>query len=136
MKRFRHLSLAVFLVISAPGIAAQEDAGQSERCVSLTSIKRMTILDNRHIIFDLTGGRHYLNTLPYPCAGLHRSRAIMYRTSLSRLCDLDIITVLDDVGPGFRPMGSCGLGVFQPVTDEELGNLKTEIRLKREQPSR
>lgn len=98
------------------------------RCLALNSIKQMTILDKQHIIFDTNDGGHYLNSLPYPCSSLRRSRAIMYRTSLSRLCDLDIITVLDDVGPGFRPMGSCGLGVYEPIDHDELRELKQKLR--------
>ena len=41
----------------------------------------------------------------------------MYRTSLSVLCDLDLITVLDRGGFGLRPMGSCGLGRFRPTLE-------------------
>ncbi|MEJ2760591.1 MAG: hypothetical protein P8126_03375, partial [Gammaproteobacteria bacterium] len=40
------------------------------------------------------------------------SGTIMYRTSLSQLCDLDIITVLDSVGGEYRPGASCGMGHF------------------------
>jgi hypothetical protein len=39
----------------------------------------------------------------------------MYRTSLSQLCNVDIITVLQNVGFGFLPGASCGLGMFRPV---------------------
>jgi hypothetical protein len=73
------------------------------------------IIDNRSIEFQLTGGESYINVLPRRCAGLRPGRPFMYRTSISRLCDLDIITLLDSGGFGFRPMGSCGLGRFYPT---------------------
>lgn len=122
--------LLIFLAVaSGTATAADNTAGENPpRCLGLTSIRQMTILDRQHIVFKMDNGRHYLNTLPYPCSGLHRSRAILYRTSLTRLCDLDIITVLDDVGPGFRPQASCGLGRFEPVTEQEFKDLKQELK--------
>jgi len=39
----------------------------------------------------------------------------MYRTSLSQLCDLDLITVLESGGFGLMPLSSCGLGRFYPI---------------------
>lgn len=48
----------------------------------------------------------------------------MYRTSLSQLCDLDMITVLNDFGSGFTPGASCGLGRFYPITKEEAKELR------------
>jgi hypothetical protein len=48
----------------------------------------------------------------------------MYRTSLPQLCDLDIITVLDDAGFGFMPGASCGLGRFYPITKDEAKAMK------------
>jgi hypothetical protein len=39
----------------------------------------------------------------------------MYRVALSQLCNIDVITVLSDVGFGFIPSASCGLGEFQPI---------------------
>lgn len=121
--------LLFFLILSGP-IMAQDHIADKDpiRCLALNNIRQITILDDQHIVFDTSDGGHYLNTLPYPCSSLHRSRAIMYRTSLSRLCDLDIITVLDDVGPGLRPMGSCGLGIFEPVDKNEFRDLKQKLR--------
>ncbi|MEX2524594.1 MAG: DUF6491 family protein [Gammaproteobacteria bacterium] len=126
-----HLKNLLLLLSFLAGTAMASDSRSGQetlRCLSLNNIRQITILDNQHIVFDTNSGGHYLNTLPYPCPSLHRSRAIMYRTSLSRLCDLDIITILDDVGPGFRPMGSCGLGTFEPVNEDEFRDLKQQRR--------
>lgn len=128
MHRLTYLLLLLSFLAGTATAADTRSGGESLRCLSLVNIRQITILDNQHIVFDTRGGGHYLNTLPYPCSSLHRSRAIMYRTSLSQLCDLDIITVLDDVGPGFRPMGSCGLGIFEPVDEDKLRELKQKLR--------
>ncbi|MDH3511808.1 MAG: hypothetical protein OER85_13220, partial [Gammaproteobacteria bacterium] len=48
--------------------------------------------------------------------------------SLSQLCDLDIITVLNDYGFGFTPGPSCGLGRFYPITKEEAKALQKAPR--------
>lgn len=128
MYRLTYLLLLLSFLAGTATAADTRYGHKPLRCLSLTNIRQITILDNQHIVFDTNDDGHYLNALPYPCSSLRRSRAIMYRTSLSRLCDLDIITVLDDVGPGFRPMGSCGLGVYEPVDHDELRELKQKLR--------
>jgi hypothetical protein len=52
----------------------------------------------------------------------------MCRTSLSQLCDVDIIIVLIDIGFGFSPGVSCGLGTFFPISEETARQLKAEKR--------
>ena len=41
----------------------------------------------------------------------------MYKTSQNVLCNLDLISVLDNSGFGMRPMGACGLGSFYPTLE-------------------
>jgi len=97
-------------------------------CLNLNLIRSSEILDNRHLAFRMKNGDYYLSTLTHACPGLTRNTAFMYRTSLSQLCDLDIITVLDNVGFGLRPGASCGLGLFVPIEKEELDDLKAKIK--------
>jgi hypothetical protein len=96
------------------GLLPPLDDSEAERCVSLARISSVKVLDNRSIEFRMKGGDVYINILPNPCPGLRPRQPFMYRTSLSELCDLDLITVLDQGGFGLRPMGSCGLGRFYP----------------------
>lgn len=89
-------------------------AGAAEDCVSITAIRNTRVRDDRTIDFYMSGRKVYRNTLPQSCPGLGSDRAFSYETSLSRLCSLDIITVLRASSP--VPRGaSCGLGKFQPV---------------------
>jgi hypothetical protein len=64
----------------------------------------------------MTGGKIYRNTLPYSCPGLGFEERFSFRTSLSQLCNVDIINVLNDYGGRVQEGAGCGLGTFQPVT--------------------
>ena len=97
---------------------------RSKRCVSLARIKRTDVVDDQNILFYMNGRKVYLNKLPHKCHGLARADAFMYRTSMSQLCDLDIITVLDNIGFGFMRGPSCGLGTFYPIDKERAKELK------------
>lgn len=107
------------------GASAQDPA---PHCLNLVRIKHVEILDRRHIVFEMDNGDNYMNVLPGPCPSLHRNKALMYKTSLSRLCDLDIITVLDSVGGGYEPAGSCGLGKFREATQDEIRETRNLLK--------
>lgn len=117
--------------LRVPAGAAEPEVGgleelllDGEHCVSLMRIQRTDVLDDRSILFYMKGGQIYLNRLPHRCPGLRWERAFMYRTSLSKLCDLDIITVLDNLGFGYSPGVSCGLGMFFPISEGTAKALK------------
>jgi hypothetical protein len=103
----------------------------SARCIPLRNIQDIEILDERNIIFRVSVNNFYLNTLPYRCVGLRRNDTIMYRTSINEICDVDVITVLDDIGPGFQAGVSCGLGRFRPINEEEIKMLRDLIQENR-----
>jgi ethanolamine utilization protein EutP (predicted NTPase) len=68
----------------------------------------------------MLGGKIYRNTLPHSCPGLGFEEKFMYKTSLSQLCSVDIITVLHNAG-GLNRGASCGLGKFQPMEKTRTG---------------
>ncbi|HSM31089.1 MAG TPA: hypothetical protein VK854_10345 [Woeseiaceae bacterium] len=45
---------------------------------------------------------------------------------ITGMCVLDVITVLDDIGFGVTSGISCGLGMFHPVSEEEVKAIKAE----------
>ena len=96
----------------------------SERCVSLTRIDRTHVLDDYNILFYMRGKKVYINKLPRKCPGLFRADSFMYKTSLSQLCNVDIITALDNIGFGFSRGASCGLGKFYPIDIERAKELR------------
>ncbi|MGI9293037.1 MAG: DUF6491 family protein [Pseudomonadales bacterium] len=123
------VAVAVFAVmVSMATRASDENDEQLEdrgkRCISLARIDRTHVLDDNNILFYMRGKKVYINKLPHKCRGLRRADSFMYKTSLSQLCDLDIITALDNIGFGFSRGASCGLGTFYPIDKERAKELR------------
>ena len=89
--------------------------GKPVSCVPLRQIRETRVRDDRTIDFYMLGKQIYRNTLPNSCPELGFEESFSYRTSISQLCSVDIITVLRRTS-GIQPGASCGLGEFQPVT--------------------
>ena len=126
------LALLVAVAIGEGEAGAQRagapEAGNSDRlrCVSLSSIDRTEVIDDRTIAFYLSGGRIYLNHLDRACRNLARDRPFSYRTSTAQLCAIDVINVVEGFGPGANIGDTCGLGEFVPTDEEEIEILKGE----------
>ena len=118
--RFATLTLAMACA-AAPAIAKDAPdpyvpaAGKVLDCVNLRSIQSTNVRDDKTIDFIMNGNKVYRNTLPNSCPSLGFERRFSYRTSLSQLCSVDIITVLWNAGANLQPGASCGLGKFQPM---------------------
>jgi hypothetical protein len=119
MRKFALTILALAATASVAGARdrnAVPDAtptGDAVNCVQLTNIRSTQVHGDSTIDFHMAGGKVYRNTLPNSCPGLGFEERFLYKTSLSQLCSVDIITVLQS--PGITPGPSCGLGKFQPV---------------------
>lgn len=120
--------LAVALcLIGADDGRAQDDRERdmsAVQCLRVVDIDGIDIVNNQTLVFRMRGGDIYRNDLPHSCPGLRRNDTLMYRTSVGRLCNVDVITVLEDWGFGFSPGASCGLGMFHPITEEIADELK------------
>ena len=98
-------------------LAKYERTGETETCLGLSRIRNTDVLDDQHILFFMRGGDVYLSKLPYKCSRLGFEESFTYSTSLTKLCDKDIITVLDTGGgPSIGP--SCGLGTFEKLVEK------------------
>lgn len=89
--------------------------GKPVDCVQITSIRETRVHGDGVIDFHMAGGQVYRNTLPNACPSLGFEERFSYRTSLSQLCSVDIIRVLQDYGGHLQEGVGCGLGKFQPV---------------------
>lgn len=119
------LSFLLLTVAGIPAFASDlSDSGSSSNCVALFRIDNVKIIDSRNIVVKTKNNEYYLNNLPHTCPGLDERKAIMYKTATNKLCNLDIITVLDYIGGGYKTVGSCGLGKFKQVTEDELKFIK------------
>jgi hypothetical protein len=114
-----------------PGRASETTGPKPVHCIDLIRIQDSDIIDNRHMLFRMVNGDLYLNTLPHACPGLGKNDPYMLRTSLNRMCDLDIITVLYTNGWGFTPGASCGLGMFEKVTEEQVEMVRRAAKSKK-----
>ena len=118
-------------VVSAQG--AQEQGyeeltfdREGERCLSTRSIRDTDILSDRTILFEMRGNEYYLNNLSYECRGLRRAGSFSYQTRAGRLCNVDTIRVIEQIGGSIREGIGCGLGLFYPITEDEAELLKAE----------
>ena len=107
--------IATGAAAKAPPVVATP-AGDPVNCIQLNRIDHTRVRDDRTIDFIMRGLKQvYRNVLPNTCPELGFEEAFSYETSLSQLCNVDIITVFRNSG-GLRRGASCGLGQFQPVT--------------------
>ena len=114
-------TLAALTIGATAGMSAKKEpvpvraVGEPVNCVSLIQIRSTNVVDNSTIDFKMAGGKTYRNSLPYSCPGLKFEDRFSYRTSLSQLCNVDIVRVLHDYGGRLQEGAGCGLGKFQPV---------------------
>lgn len=105
----------------ASGLSAKKEptpvraVGEPVNCVSLSRIRSTDVIDDSNIDFKMAGGKTYRNSLPYSCPGLKFEDRFSYKTSISQLCSVDIIRVLNNYGGHLSEGAGCGLGKFQPV---------------------
>jgi hypothetical protein len=119
---------AVGFVAVAPGDAQTASQAGERRCVTLASIERTAVPDDRTVLFYMKDGSVFENRLGTTCPGLARDGKFSYRVSGSQLCALDTINVLEERGFGFIETAGCGLGPFLPTTAGDADALLNEKR--------
>jgi hypothetical protein len=117
--------LPVALSMTSTALADDEysDDPVIERCVSEMILRSPEVIDNDHIVFHASRKRYYLNRLPNTCHGLKRNGRISYQLG-SRLCANDRFNVLERSGSKLRLGVSCKLGMFEPISKEDLEDLR------------
>ena len=117
----RNLVLISAMLLAATAATARDrnavpeatPIGKTVDCVPLRQIQETRVHGDSVIDFHMLGEQVYRNTLPNSCPSLGFEERFSYKTSLSQLCSVDVITVLQS--PGLSQGPSCGLGKFQPV---------------------
>jgi len=122
MKRFRFwawlLVLSPVALAASAGVYAEESESASDRrCIPISHIRRIEVVDDQTLLFHTRGMANYLNRLPHPCRGLKSRGTFMHSTSTNNYCDLDVITQID-TSLGMR-LGSCPLGRFEAYEGEK-----------------
>lgn len=124
LEHHRYLAAFSAAVLCAPlGVSAQSDEAfdrTPEPCITVSRIDDTDIIDDRTIIFFMRGKRIYRNYLPHTCPRLAIEDRFGYRVTGARVCRGDTLTVLPRVGLATY----CQLGEFQPITAEEVEELR------------
>jgi len=95
--------------------ASYTPTGEVKDCLQIRSFRQTRVLDDSTIDFVMNNGDVYRNTLPHSCPTLGFEEKFLYKTSLSQICSVDIITVLRQAGGSLDGGPSCGLGKFAKV---------------------
>jgi hypothetical protein len=125
LKHWQPALLAPALLLRAPGVFAQDAHAAdsfSVQCISLTRVTRTQILDDQTILFYMRGQKTYSNHLRRDCPGLDEKARFAYQTTNGRLCNNDMITLLER-GSGLNAGITCRLGEFLPAAVEEVLDL-------------
>lgn len=136
----RALSIGLFAaasILMQPALAddnapaADAQAQPAKNCLNLAFIRNTKVLDDSTIVFEVRGAKYYRNDLPNRCPRLGFNNSFSYSTSITQLCNVDIITVLENFGGRIQRGAACGLGKFHPITKEQYAELKAERKNKR-----
>ena len=124
------LGLAVCLtpILFQSGSADEDSRTAPVRCVDTIRIRDVDVVDNQNLLFYMVNGTIYHNRLAQRCPGLRENKAFMYSIPMHQLCNIDLITVLENHGFRFRRGASCGLGDFVPVTKEAAKQMKAAAK--------
>jgi hypothetical protein len=122
--------LGWFLVVASSSFdaAAQQEADaqpSARNCIVLANIDRTSVVDDDTILFHMRDGSVYRNDLTTSCPTLGRD-PFMYRVATPQLCEIDVVTTLNDVGFGYMPGASCSLGEFELIDGEAAQDLLAE----------
>lgn len=103
---------------NAEMLANAEPVGEARSCIPITQIRSSQGVSERAMVFELSGGDYYRSEFGVDCPGARRDEAFRYRTSLTQLCNNEILTFFDPQTA--MDYGSCALGEFVPIGDREL----------------
>jgi hypothetical protein len=111
---------------ASPDAAARETAaavGQKIACIDSTRIAGRRAVDNRTLVFEMSGGQVFRNDLEETCPGIARASnfgTLAIDPIESRMCRGDMVRVYDPADvrdPKTAPR--CRLGAFARVADRQ-----------------
>ncbi len=117
---------------AANAAAADAKADDFDRtpkdCVTPSNIRQTAVIDDSTILFYMRGGNKptYRTALPHDVPQPRSRRPLLLQDDDESLCDIDLITVLEQFGAGLRDGFTCRLGPFYPIPYEEAELLRKE----------
>jgi hypothetical protein len=108
-----------------------EGYGALERCIAVRSIRDSEVLDDQHVVFQVSGKNYYLVQFKHTCHRLRRGSSIAYEPRGSQLCRLDTVHAIDDLRYGGTGP-PCSIPGFYEVTKEQVALLKETLKAEKQ----
>jgi hypothetical protein len=127
-------ALLVPLLQTAPARAADDDdTSVAQTCIRHSQLRRTKVLGDRNIVFVTRNGSIFNNELPRQCPSMRRNALLNYAVDGGDMCAGDSFQVLWQVGTNYMPAFVCQLGMFAPISEDEMADLEalTEERSER-----
>jgi hypothetical protein len=122
------------------GSAPPGEYVKQTKCIVSTRIKRTEVLSERFILFHLYDhGELWLARMPQRCAGMTARSKLVFDKTNDRICQWDGVRTVsqeDTSMPQYGPR--CVLPQFEPITPDQVEQLKREIisaRHRKSQPA-
>jgi hypothetical protein len=138
-------ALALAALSTTPFAATFGDETDVVRtCINRSSIRSTKVLDDRNVLFVMRDKTTYNNPLAKHCPGMHRGSPLSFTYADNKLCAGNNFAVLIRTGPSSNPMpytdpltnahsvlqgpsfaqgAVCQLGLFTPITADEVADL-------------
>jgi len=111
--------------------AGKEEYVEVTKCILRHKIRRVEVLDEKHVAFKVGRDKYYLVQLEKRCPGLNRQSTLIYETSSNRLCTRDSIRGRNGVGTAAWTGPRCRIPSFQEITEDQLALIKDTLYNKR-----
>ena len=105
----------------------EADYVDQPRCLSTRRIRKVSVLDEQHVNFQVGRSDNYLVQFKRRCPGLRRNKGVVYETRVQRLCQNDSLRAISEFG---EMTVRCQIPKFQSITPEQLAMLKETLRKK------
>jgi hypothetical protein len=142
----RSLWLATLIATSLANLAfADDDPSVATACLRRSNIRSTKVLDGRNILFTTRDRGTYINQLARQCPGMRRGSPLsLTYADNTGLCagstftvlmqagaSTNVISYIDPLtqerrtmsGPSFVPGATCQLGLFGPISKDEIDAL-------------
>jgi hypothetical protein len=103
-----------------------DEYAESSRCINTHRIRNSQILDDRHVIFEMSQRKYLLVQFKYSCQRLRRNSTLIYQPrGGGQLCRMDQIRA-GNINE--RPGPPCSIPGFTEVTVEQLSLLRETLK--------
>ncbi len=97
------------------------------RCIQSRLIRKIEVLDDRHVVFQLARDRYFLVQFDHRCPAMRPTSTIAYESNGSRVCALDRIRPLNGWGGGIP----CQIPGFQEINEDQMSLLRDTLSGRR-----